>query len=89
MEQDFAEKLRELEDIIKAYNPKADFEKLEKAFRFARNAHRGQLRKSGEPFFIHPVAVAKMLAEMDMDMDSIIAAVLHDVVEDTDTTSQD
>lgn len=88
MEQDFAEQLKELEDIIRSYNPKADFEKLEKAFQFAQNAHQGQLRKSGEPFFIHPVAVAKMLAEMDMDMASIIAAVLHDVVEDTETSSQ-
>ncbi len=89
MEQDFERQIKEIEDIIKSYNSNADFEKLEKAFRFAENAHKGQLRKSGEPFFIHPVAVAKILAEMDMDMPSIIAAILHDVVEDTDTTSKD
>ena len=89
MDQEFEKQIKEIEDIIKTYNPNADFTKLEKAFAFAENAHKGQLRKSGEPFFIHPVAVAKMLAEMDMDMSSIIAGVLHDVVEDTETTSQD
>ena len=89
MTQEFEAQIKEIEDIIRGYNPHADFAKLEKAFSFAEEAHQGQLRKSGEPFFIHPVAVAKMLAEMDMDMDSIIAGVLHDVVEDTETTSQD
>ncbi len=89
MEQEFEKQIEEIKEIIKKYNPNADFAKLEKAFYFAENAHKGQLRKSGEPFFIHPVAVAKILAEMDMDLSSIIAAILHDVVEDTETTSQD
>ena len=75
--------------IRDSYNPTADFGMLRKAFAFAEKAHKGQLRKSGEPFFIHPVAVGKMLAEMDMDMPSIIAGILHDVVEDTETTSEE
>lgn len=81
--------MQEIEEIIRRYNPTADFGMLRKAFAFAEKAHRGQLRKSGEPFFIHPVAVGKMLAEMDMDMPSIIAGILHDVVEDTETTSEE
>lgn len=81
--------MQEIEETIRRYNPNADFAMLKKAFAFAEEAHRGQLRKSGEPFFIHPVAVGKMLAEMEMDMPSVIAGILHDVVEDTDTTSED
>jgi len=81
--------IAEIEGIIRKYNPNGDFAKLYKAFEYAEQAHKGQLRKSGEPFFIHPVAVAKMLAEMDMDLSSIIAGILHDVVEDTEATSQD
>ncbi len=89
MDPEMKKQIAEIEAIIRKYNPNADFEKLYKAFEYAEKAHRGQLRKSGEPFFIHPVAVAKMLAEMDMDMSSIIAGVLHDVVEDTEATSKD
>ena len=59
---------------------------LEKAFALANEKHKEQKRKSGEPFIIHPVAVASMLGEMDMDMPSIIAGMLHDIVEDTSVT---
>ena len=86
---DIEKEMQEIEEIIRRYNPTADFGMLRKAFAFAEEAHKGQLRKSGEPFFIHPVAVGKMLAEMDMDMPSIIAGILHDVVEDTETTSEE
>lgn len=56
---------------------------LQKAFRFAHNLHAGQMRKSGEPYIIHPLAVAEILAEFKMDEISLVAAILHDVVEDT------
>ena len=89
MDQDTEKQIKEIKEIIKQYNPAADFAQLEKAFRFADEAHKGQLRKSGEPFIIHPVAVARILAEMDMDLASVMAGILHDVVEDTSTTSRD
>lgn len=68
---------------------KEDLEKVKKAYEFARNAHEGQKRRSGEPFIIHPVAVAQILADMNMDAVSICAALLHDVVEDTPASSED
>ena len=88
MDEEMKSKIKEIEEIISKYNSNADLAMLEKAFDFAEKAHKGQLRKSGEPFFIHPLAVAKMLAEMEMDMPSIIAGILHDVVEDTEVTSK-
>ena len=59
---------------------------IEEAYIFAREAHEGQFRKSGEPYIIHPTAVATMLAKIEADEESIIAALLHDTVEDTDVT---
>ena len=59
---------------------------VEKAYYFGKKAHDGQFRKSGEPYFIHPVAVANILCDMELDIETIIAGLLHDVVEDTDTT---
>ncbi len=75
-----------LENNIKKYNKSADFELLEKAYYFSKAKHAKQKRKSGEPFFVHPVAVAGMLADMEMDMASITAGLLHDIIEDTNTT---
>ncbi|MEM7737002.1 MAG: bifunctional (p)ppGpp synthetase/guanosine-3',5'-bis(diphosphate) 3'-pyrophosphohydrolase [Deinococcota bacterium] len=63
-----------------------DTTRLAAAYTLAEEAHRGVLRKSGEPFISHPVAVAKILAEMNMDADALIAGLLHDTVEDTDVT---
>ena len=65
-----------------------DIKKVTDAYNLAAKAHSGQKRRSGEPYIIHPVAVAQILAEMCMDVDSICAALLHDVVEDTEYTSQ-
>jgi len=62
---------------------------IEDALSFATAAHAGQLRKSGEPFIIHPIATAKILAELHMDCDTIVAALLHDIVEDTSVTVDD
>ena len=63
--------------------------RIEQAIEVATKAHEGQLRKTGEPYIIHPIAVMKILEEWNMDEDSIIAGVLHDTVEDTDATIED
>lgn len=74
---------------MKKYHPSDDFSLVEKAFRMANEAHIDQLRKSGEPYIIHPLSVAKILAELELDKESIIAGILHDVVEDTTYTHDD
>lgn len=71
---------------IKLYNPNGDFLLLEKAHNLSKAAHEGQLRVSGEPFIVHPVEVAIILADLEMDFTSIIAAILHDTIEDTSCT---
>ncbi len=68
------------------YLPKDQQDKINHAFHFADKAHHGQLRRSGEPYIIHPLHVACILAELKMDVSSIVAGLLHDVVEDTPTT---
>ena len=68
---------------------KTDSERVEKAVEMARKAHEGQLRKTGEPYINHPLAVKKILEEWGMDEDTIIAGILHDTVEDTDLTLDD
>ena len=77
-----------LETLKKSNFPPEEIERITAAFDFARNAHEGQCRRSGEPYIIHPVAVAEILAEIGMDGDSICAALLHDVIEDTPVTDQ-
>ncbi len=77
---------RELETKIREYRPKDDLTALEKAFRFARQYHQGQTRDSGEPYMIHPVMVAHILADMRMDPVAMQTGLLHDVVEDTSVT---
>ena len=59
------------------------------AYDFAKDAHRNQRRASGEPYFIHPCAVAEILIELGLDADTIAAALLHDVIEDTPVTEED
>lgn len=71
---------------IKRYNPDFDIISLQKACDFAQIAHQGQTRASGEPYFYHPLAVAEILADLKLDSASIIAAILHDTIEDTETT---
>jgi len=73
-------------DKVKSYDADADFALIEKAYGYAEIAHTGQKRNSGEPYIIHPVEVAMILADIEMDTASICAALLHDVVEDTDIT---
>ena len=79
---------QELEDLIKETNPTADISRIREAFEFARQAHGDQKRKDGSPFVTHPIAAAKITAEMGLDEDSIIAAMLHDCIEDTDVTHE-
>jgi len=83
------ERYQALEDKIRSYNPTLDARRLFDAFSFADNAHSGQLRKSGEPYIIHPLAVADIVADLELDTDSIIAALLHDTIEDTGTTHEE
>jgi GTP pyrophosphokinase len=77
---------RELEDKIREYRPKDDLTAVAKAFHFARQCHEGQTRDSGEPYMVHPVMVAHILADMRMDLVAIETGLLHDVVEDTSVT---
>ena len=81
--------LQELVEKIKGYAPTANVELVEKAYYFGKKAHEGQFRKSGEPYFIHPIAVANILASMELDIETITAGLLHDVVEDTEYTYED
>ena len=81
--------LQELIKNIKSYAQNADVSLVEKAYYFGKKAHEGQFRKSGEPYFIHPIAVANILASMELDIETISAGLLHDVVEDTDYTYED
>ncbi|SNU08572.1 GTP pyrophosphokinase [Lachnospiraceae bacterium] len=78
-----------LVERIKKYHPSDDFSMIEKAYRIADDAHQGQKRKSGEPYIIHPLCVAIILAELEMDKETIIAGLLHDVIEDTEYTKED
>ena len=75
--------------IMAIYLKPADIEKVQAAFKMARVAHEGQSRKSGEPYITHPLAVATILAQWHLDAQALIAAILHDVVEDTPTTKDD
>ena len=79
----------ELIAAVEAYNPGVDKELLARAFHFAATAHEGQTRSSGEPFVHHPWAVAKICAELHLDEQSLAAALLHDVLEDTETELED
>ena len=74
---------------IKQYHPSDDFSMIEKAYHIADDAHQGQKRKSGEPYIIHPLCVAIILAELEMDKETIVAGLLHDVIEDTEYSKED
>lgn len=81
--------LEELISKIKANSDSVDIEMVKKAYDLAFNAHKDQKRESGEPYIIHPISVAIILAEMGMDTNTIVAGLLHDVIEDTDYTYDD
>ncbi len=81
--------VQDILDALAEYHPNADFNLVKRAFVFAEQAHRPQRRKNGDPYIGHPVAVARILTSMRMDVASICAALLHDTVEDTDATYED
>ena len=74
---------------VSNYHPSSDLEIITKAYELAKDAHKEQRRKSGEPYLIHPVCVAIILAQLEMDKETIVGGLLHDVVEDTKYTTQD
>ncbi len=78
-----------LAERIEQTNKQYDMERIERAYQLAKRAHEGTLRRSGEPYIVHPVCAAIILVELGMDTDSIVAALLHDVVEDTEITLEE
>lgn len=79
----------ELISCVRKYHPSGDISMIDKAFRIANDAHKGQVRKSGEAYIIHPLCVAIILAELELDKETIVAGLLHDVVEDTVMTDEE
>ena len=88
-EPDVPDRLAPLLKQVRSYNPKADVKELERAFHFAETAHTGQLRRSGEEFIEHPLAVTGILADLRLDTTTLVAAMLHDTVEDTAVSLKD
>ena len=80
---------QDLVNRVQKYHPSDDISMIEKAYKVAGEAHIGQVRKSGEPYIIHPLNVAIILADLELDKETIVAGLLHDVVEDTKMTDED
>ena len=77
-------------ETVKSYNPSAGFDQIRAAYEYAAAHHAGQNRKDGSPFITHPLAVAQIVAEeLHLDTESIVAALLHDTIEDTDATHEE
>ena len=83
------QKYEALEASVHTYNANADFAKMRSAFEYAREKHLHQRRKDGSPYITHPLAVAQIVADMHLDSESIMAALLHDCIEDTDATHEE
>lgn len=84
--------IKTIDDLCKKvtnYHPNADIQIIKKAYYFSEKAHEGQFRRSGEPYIFHPLSVAGILADLRLDIDSIITGILHDTVEDTQVTLDD
>ena len=80
---------QDLINCVQKYHPSDDISMIAKAYQVAREAHKDQFRKSGEPYIIHPLNVAIILAQLELDKETIVAGILHDVVEDTVMTEED
>src|SRR6188508_3417134 len=78
-------RFEDLIEKVRASNPEADIELLRRAYVFSAYEHNGQVRRSGEPYLVHPLEVADLLADMKLDVVAIAAGLLHDIVEDTQT----
>ena len=85
----YPEPVLKLKELLETYLDPAKVEIVLKAYEVAEEAHRGQTRKTGEPYIFHPVAVARILARLRMDHESIVAAMLHDTIEDTPVSWED
>ena len=84
------EQYEHLVETVKSYNPAAGFDQIRAAYEFAAAHHAGQNRKDGSPFVTHPLAVAQIVAEeLHLDTESIVAALLHDTIEDTTATHEE
>lgn len=81
--------LEKLSELVGTYGKPEDADLIRQAYQYAEEAHKGQLRKSGEPYITHPLAVAMILAELQLDATTLTAALLHDVVEDTKVTDEE
>lgn len=81
--------VEELLDLIRRYSGNADLSLIQKAYEFSERAHSGQIRRSGDPYILHPLGVAGILAELRLDLPTIATGLLHDTVEDTQVTLQD
>ncbi len=87
--REYMDHLKKLEDTIAKYQPDFDRQVVKEACNYAKEMHDGQFRSSGEPYYTHPIEVAIILADMNMDITTIVTAILHDTVEDTDATFED
>ena len=82
-------RLSDILDKVQSYHPEADIDLIKKAYVFSAKVHQGQVRKSGEPYLVHPLAVSGLLADMHLDEFTLAAGILHDTVEDTVATVDD
>ncbi len=89
MTEELEKLYKDFEDTVRKNMPSASLENIRRAFDYAYKCHDGQKRKSGEPYITHPLAAAKIIAEMGIDEESVIAALLHDCIEDTGSTHEE
>src|SRR5436305_8835634 len=82
-------RLQDLLTRVSGYHPAADLDLVQRCYAFAAKAHDGQLRRSGDPYVVHPLGVASTIAELKLDVPSICAGLLHDCVEDTSATTEE
>ena len=85
----FSDHYNSLYQTLNKYMPGANLELIERAIQYAQEKHKDQKRKDGSPYIIHPLAVAEIVLEMGLDVDAVLAAILHDCIEDTDASFED